>query len=484
MKKVEGAAMKTGKSFKMTMGQYQALLRLNFHAFVVKAFYELNPESTFLDNWHLALIANYLERCRRGELHRLIINVPPRSLKSHIVSVAFPAWALAKNPSAKIMTVSYGQDLAEKFAVECRKIIQAPWYQNIFPTRLVTARPPIRDFETNQGGYRLSSSVGGSLTGRGADLVIIDDPLKAEEALSDTQRDRVNDWFSNTLVTRLNDKETGCIVLVMQRLHEDDLTGHLLDQGGWSRVKLPAIAEEDERHTIEGLFGPYAVRRQAGEALHNKRESLAALAEIRKSVGEWNFAGQYQQSPAPAGGGMMKQSWFKTYKQLPEFRMVFHSWDTANKPGDLNDYSVCTTWGVVKNDLYLIHVYRERVDYPGLKRAVAELARTYRPLTILIEDKASGTPLVQELRYQGVHAIKAYMPKMDKLMRFYSVCPTVEGGFVHLPEKAPWLSVYLHEITSFPKAKHDDQADSTSQALDWFKQRNWGGGVTQREFLL
>ncbi len=181
----------------------------------------------------------------------------------------------------------------------------------------------------------------------------------------------------------------------------------------------------------------------------------------------------------------MKLSWFRTYlPPLPEFDMTLQSWDTANKPGELSDYSVCTTWGISGKNLYLLDVYRKRVDYPTLKRAVAELYQRYRPRTILIEDKSSGTPLVQELRNEGVYAVKAYMPKMDKALRFHSASSTVEGGFVYLPEKAAWLAAYLHEITCFPNAKHDDQADSTSQALDWLKQRYWGKRGTIVEFLI
>ena len=202
------------------------------------------------------------------------------------------------------------------------------------------------------------------------------------------------------------------------------------------------------------------------------------LNQIRESLGEYNFAGQYQQSPAPLGGGLVKADWFKTYSEanLPaKFDMVFQSWDTANKPTELADYSVCTTWGVKENHVYLLQVTRKRLGYPELKRAVREQAEAFGAKTILIEDKASGTQLIQELVHEGVHAVKQYTPTMEKVMRMHSVTATIENGFVHLPEKAAWLGEYLHELTSFPNAKYDDQADSTSQALDWFKQSNKKG---------
>jgi predicted phage terminase large subunit-like protein len=193
---------------------------------------------------------------------------------------------------------------------------------------------------------------------------------------------------------------------------------------------------------------------------------------LREIQGEYNFAGQYQQAPAPLGGGMVKPEWFKTYTeiQLPtSFEMIFQSWDTANKPTELSDYSVCTTWGSKEKHVYLLNVFRKRLGYPELKCAVREQAGAFNPQMIVIEDKGSGTQLIQELVYDGMHSIKRYEPKGDKVIRLSTVTSTIENGFVHLPEKAPWLAEYLHELSIFPKGTNDDQADSTSQALDWFK---------------
>jgi predicted phage terminase large subunit-like protein len=310
------------------------------------------------------------------------------------------------------------------------------------------------------------------LTGRGSDFIIIDDPLKPDEALSDTQRKAVNDWFDHTLYSRLNDKRKGCIILIMQRLHQDDLVAHVLGLESWKVIRLPAVAEEDETHVIQTPYGARHFQRRAGEALHPEREPLNVLNHLREAQGEYNFAGQYQQAPAPLGGGLVKAEWFKTYtaNDLPaKFEMIFQSWDTANKPTELSDYSVASTWGVKTKHLYLLHVYRKRVGYPELKRAVRDQAEAFSPQMILIEDKASGTQLIQELVDEGMHAIKKYEPTMDKIMRMHSVTSAIENGFVHLPDKAAWLGEFLHELTTFPKGKNDDQADSTSQALDWFK---------------
>ena len=333
---------------------------------------------------------------------------------------------------------------------------------------------------TTQNGVRLATSVGGVLTGRGADFIIIDDPLKPDEAVSDIQRKAVNDWYDHTLFSRLNDKRNGVIIIIMQRLHEDDLVGHVSGHGPWKVLSFPAIAEENEVYKIQTPYGPRQFHRRMGEALHPAREPLETLAIIRATQGEYNFAGQYQQAPAPLGGGMIKLAWFLTYTavDLPSrFEMVVQSWDTANKPGELNDFSVGTTWGIKNKHLYLLDVCRKRIGYPELKRVVKEKAEQYKPQTILIEDKASGTALIQELRQENIQGIKCYKPGMDKVMRLHSVTSTIEQGFVHLPEKAEWLAEYTHELTTFPSCKYDDQADSTSQALDWFKQARWHSGI-------
>ncbi len=224
---------------------YRAFCRHAFYTFMHRAFLELNPRTQFLHTWHNELIASKLEACRRGEITRLIINVPPRSLKSHSAAVAFPAFVLGHNPSAQIICASYGQDLANKHSLDCRTIMASEWYRSLFRTRLSPQKQSIQEFLTTQNGFRMATSIGGVLTGRGADIIIIDDPLKPDEALSETQRTAVNNWFDHTLYSRLNDKRTGCIIIIMQRLHEDDLVGHVLEQGGWDLLKLPAIAEEE-----------------------------------------------------------------------------------------------------------------------------------------------------------------------------------------------------------------------------------------------
>jgi predicted phage terminase large subunit-like protein len=450
------------------------LIRQDLYSFFQLAFQE-TCAGVFLPNWHIEKIAETLERCRRGEIRRLIVNLPPRSLKSLCTSVAFVAWVLGHDPRAQIICASYAQDLAEKHARDCRSLMLSPRYRKLFPTRLSPDKLSAAEFVTTAGGFRLATSVGGQLTGRGGDYIIIDDPLKPDEALSDTQRKAVNDWYSSTVVSRLNDKRTGRIIVIMQRLHEDDLVGHILEKDDWTVLRFPAVAEEDEVHRIKTFFGlGREVVRRAGEALHPEREPLEALEKIRQVVGEYHYAGQYQQAPAPLGGGMIKLEWFKRYIEAdkPEhFEYIVQSWDTANKATQLSDYSVCTTWGVKEKRVYLLHVLRRRLNYPDLKRAVKEQIKMIAPNFILIEDRASGTQLIQELRAESFSGITPYEPKFDKIVRMDGASSLIESGSTYLPETAPWLSTFVSELIKFPKGSHDDQVDSMSQALDWIKQR-------------
>jgi len=237
-------------------------------------------------------------------------------------------------------------------------------------------------------------------------------------------------------------------------------------------VSFPAIAEADGVHAIETIWGPRCFTRRPGEALHPAREPLAVLHNIRRTIGEYNFAGQYQQSPAPLGGSLVKAEWFKHYREneRPErFDRIVQSWDTANKACELSDFSVCTTWGIKGKTVYLLGLLRQRLEYPALKRAVREQQNLYRATEVLIEDKASGTQLIQELIADGCHGVTRYQPDCDKIMRLHAQTAMIENGFVHIPESAPWLAEYLHEMTVFPNGKHDDQVDSTAQFLDWFK---------------
>ncbi len=449
--------------------EYHLILRRDFTSFIERSFYELNPQTPLLLGPHIEVIATKLEACRLGRIRRLIINLPPRHLKSHCASIAFVAWYLGHHPAGHAICASYGQDLADKLARDCRTIMMSAWYKQLFTTRLAD-RIAVHDFMTTDLGTRMSTSVGGVLTGRGADLILIDDALKPDEALSESRRKSVNEWFDNTLLSRLNDKTRGCIILIMQRLHQEDLVGHVLEQEPWEVLSFPAIAEQDETFVIESPLGRRSFSRRSGEALHPERETLQTLARIRERMGDYNFSSQYQQNPIPLGGAMVKTDWLRYYErsELPErFDIKVQSWDTANKSTELSDFSVCTTWGRANGQLYLLHVFRQRMNYPDLKRKAKELAHLHRANTTLIEDKASGTQLIQDLQAEHVFGITPYEPPSgtDKIMRLHAQTAWFENGFVFLPRSASWLSDYVTELTGFPGTKFDDQVDSTTQAL-------------------
>lgn len=455
--------------------EYAALLRLDLVAFIERAFYELNPDKIYSPNLHIEALATALEKCRRGEITRLVVNLPPRSLKSHSITIAFAAYLLGHKPSSEIICISYGLDLAEQLARSGRKLMASKFYQYIFPkTKISPDRQAVNDHWTTANGFRMATSTGGTLTGRGGDFIIIDDPQKPDETKSEQYRNSVNGWFDNTVLSRLNNKKTGCIIIVMQRLHQDDLVGHVLQQGDWHVVSFPAIATEEKTHIIESPLGKSTFHRLPGDVLHPDHEPMEVLDRMRRDIGELEFSAQYQQEPLPAGGSIVKTSWIRNYSLRPvHFDRIVQSWDTANKAAELNDYSVCTSWGVAGTCFYLLDVFRQRLNYPELKSAVVTLAKRHEADTVLIEDKASGTQLIQEL--QGIiFGVIPYTPdhKMEKEVRLLAQTSLFEGGNVLLPESAPWRETYVTEITCFPSTKYDDQVDSTSQALDYMRTSN------------
>jgi predicted phage terminase large subunit-like protein len=446
-----------------------ALLRTKLRYFVQKVFYTVFPGSAYLHNWHIDAIVYQLMRVNAGDCPRLLISQPPRSLKSLSVSVAFVAWVLGHDPSRRIIVVSYSSELAAELHRQFRMVIDSAWYRSLFPA-MRPAKDTGAELVTTAGGSRYATTVGGTLTGRGADLIIIDDPLKAEDALSELARKRVNEWYGGTLVSRLNDKDTGRIVLVMQRLHEDDLAGHLLQAGGWHHLDLPAVATEDRDIAIgrTRLF-----RRRTGDLLHPERENRAVLDRIKAETGSLQFSAQYQQRPVPLEGNLIKRDWFRCYEQLPAAGApgyVVQSWDTAMMTGSGNDYSVCTTWRILQNDFYLMDLYRDRQQYPDLRRAVAALAARYNADAVLIEDAGPGMVMLQDLQRDtpnGMPRPIGIKPEGSKADRMAAQSFRIEAGQVHLPADAPWLDDFLLELLAFPHGKHDDQVDSTSQFLKW-----------------
>jgi predicted phage terminase large subunit-like protein len=394
--------------------------------------------------------------------------MPPRSLKSIMASVAFPAFVLGHQPSRRIICVSYSGDLSRKHSNDFRALIESHWYRAAFTaTRIGAFKDSETEIEFSARGFRLATSVGGTLTGRGGDIIVIDDPLKPDDALSETKRSAANQWFANTLLSRLDDKRSGAIVIVMQRVHMDDLTGFVTGQSEeWEILNLPAIAEADE---VIPISDTEIHCRKAGEALSPVREPIAVLENLKIQLGSDAFSAQYQQTPAPPGGAMVKRHWVRRYgEELPphaERLMTVQSWDTASKGGPHDDWSVCTTWILTRRKRwYLLDVWRRRVDYPALKAAVRNLAKQWSARRVLVEDAVTGTALVQELR-ETIWGIVAVKPVGDKASRMAVASAKFEAGQVFLPERAEWLPDLEAELFAFPGARHDDQCDSISQAL-------------------
>jgi predicted phage terminase large subunit-like protein len=443
-------------------------LKTNFAAFIRKTFAAVSPGDTFKPNWHIDAIAHALERVARGELKRLIILMPPRNLKSICASVALPAWLLGHDPTRRIVCVSYAADLAAKLANDCRAVMRSGWYGRTFPaTRIDPKKNSEYEFMTTQRGSRLATSTGGVLTGRGGDIIIIDDPIKPQDAQSEARRKDCIDWCSNTLLSRLDDKVNGTIILVMQRLHNDDLAGYLMQHGGWEILELPAIAELEQ----EVAIGPGRVHRRAiGDVLHPEREPRQVLEQLKIEMGSYDFSAQYQQAPVPPGGNTLKWEWFGFFSDPPPLRdgaKIVQSWDTAWTTSELASYSVGITALIDKTGtISVLDLVRGRWQFPDLQREIIKAARCHDPKSILIEDHASGIGLQQTLKREGFPIIPI-KPKGDKVMRMHAHTATLEAGKVFLRKGAPWLDELRTETLAFPYGKHDDQVDALSQLMTW-----------------
>lgn len=453
--------------------ELRAVLRTDDMAYLMKCFSHLHPGEPPLEPaWHLRAICYRLREAREGRIRRLAVLAPPRNLKSISAAVALPTFMMGHDPTKKIMIASYSLDLARQHSEKCRQIMESGWYRELFPSTRISERGNRQhELITTAGGGCKAVSVGSSVTGFGADLIILDDCMKAEETGSQAARDALFDWYDGTLISRLNDKKRGVVISIQQRLHEDDLPGYLLNKGYESLV-LTAIAEKVE----EIPTGPGRVhRREVGDLLNPAREDHEALEMARRDQGPVKFAAQYQQNPVTPEGNLIRMEWFRTYAVPPERNSCFkviQSWDTASSATPISDYSVCMTWGFWEERWYLLDLYRERVEYPDLKRAVKRLDHLWKPDKILIEHADCGRALAQELRrVDGLHKVVAIRPRLDKQDRLIAQTAELESGKFYLPDTAPWLDALRSELRAFPSGRHDDQVDSLSQFVEFQKLR-------------
>lgn len=438
----------------------------DLYSFLRRGFGVMNPGVKFKDALYLRALCNALERVANGETRRLIITVPPRHLKSQLASVAFPAWLLGRSPGAKIVCASYSASLAEDFGRQTRDLMRAPFYRTTFPaTKIDPTKSSVEEFHTLAKGRRIATSVGGTLTGKGGNILIYDDLMKSDDAESLVKRDSCHTWFRNTAASRLNDPRTGAIVIVAQRLHVDDLIGRLLPSGDWDHINLPAVATEPQ---MLPLGNGAKFNRQVGDLLHEERTDNDELDRIRRQLGSMAYEAQYQQCPVLPGGNLIKREWFRQWDgplDIKRYEAIVQSWDTASVPGLDNDYSVCTTWGLVGKFIDLLDVHRAQYHYADLLRAARTLRSKWQPKLIVVEKTGVGIALGNDLLRDRFNDVQALPPKGDKIQRMALQCAKIEDGQMRLPKSATWLDLFLSEMGEAPNGRYDDQVDSVSQML-------------------
>lgn len=431
-----------------------------------RVFAELYPNTEYVPADYVDLICDHLQRIEQGEFRRLLLAVPPRYLKSTIVTVTFTAWMMGRHPELKVLLASYGQDLASKLARDIRTIVSTPWYRKAFPQfQFGRGKNTEAEFQTTRNGYLKAVSVEGGVTGYGADLIVFDDPIKVADAGSAAVRQRAREYFDQSLFPRLNDKEKGIVLVLQQRLHREDLVGHLQETGTFKLLSLPAVATADENYEMSD--GRTFKRRQ-GEALLPQRDSVESLLAIRRQIGAAAYEAQYQQDPTAIGGGYVDWSWFKPYEErLPrnQYHELVHSWDVAGGVGLTNDYSVGMAFGWTGEAWHLLEIMRGRWVYPDLVERVDLFKRIWRPNIVILERSGIGLPLFQTLQQRN-YPVLGFLPTAGKVARFEGVTERIRDGELLIPREARWLPEFRRELMDFPNATHDDQIDALSQFMN------------------
>ena len=490
--------------------QLQALDRVeceeSLYMFLTQAWKYIDA-SVWRDGWPIEAVAEHLQAVVDGECKRLIINIPPRMGKSTITSVAFPAWTWAQpersptsGPGVQFLMASYANQLVLRDSVKCRRLIESPWYQRLWGDRftLNSDQNTKSRFSNDQGGERLITSVGAAVTGEGGSIIVVDDPNSASEAFSEATIESTIEWWDGTMSTRLNDQKTGAYVIIQQRLAENDLTGHVMerDVGEWTHLCLPMRYESD-RAFVTGI-GWEDPRKEEGELLWPDRFGEKEVENLERSLGPFMAAGQLQQRPEPAGGGIVKREWWKLWEETsyPPMDYIIASLDTAYTTKTNNDYSAISIWGVFTTDanavanrildsdgrpmyfdrtynetaprLMLMHAWQERLEFHDLVEKVAKTCKALKVDKLLVENKAAGISVSQELRRlygnEGF-AVQLSDPKsMDKLARLYSVQHLFAEGMVYAPDKV-WAEQVITQVGQFPKGKHDDLVDTVSMSI-------------------
>lgn len=462
--------MTTPKNPGEDMEGFFSILRTDFPSFVEKAFGYVHQGEPFRNGMHIELLCNWLISVSTGDCRRLIINMPPRTLKSFITSVCWVAWELGHHPSKSFIVVSHSQSLARVLADQTRRIMVSDWYRAVFPgTRLREDFNLVLHFQTDRGGARLAVSMETGITGQGADVLIIDDPIDAEDSTYEARRKKVNQTFDTAIQSRINNRAEAAIVMVGQRLHEDDLSGHLERKGSFEKLVVPLIATEAVSYKVGGFKWP----RPAGDVLDpdsNTPEEVNLLIQ-ENSAGD--FEAQYQQNPVPPDGEHIDVGWFPRFKEIPRSaRSCIMSWDLAQQVSEASNFSVCEVFRTDWKCHYLEHIWRGKLVFNSLVEVTEGLIEKFKPDAVLIEDAALGTALISVLEDKGHKPIIIPRPSDSKLVRLNKHIAKLKRGDVILPENRPWLGAFLAELQRFPYGRYDDQVDAFTQFLSWLKEKS------------
>ena len=456
------------------------LTKTNFLCFAERVFYTLNPGQEYVWGEYLMAMADALGQVERNATRRLLVTIAPRTLKSILMNVAWSAWLLGHNPRLRIISVSYSLDLSHHLSFQTRRVMESDWYRRIFPNVLDPKGLSKDEIRTRKLGFRMATSVGGTLTGRGGDIIIIDDPISANDAFSSAVREATQDWFSSTLMSRLDNPKTGAIVVVSQRLHTDDIPGRLIAAGGWTHLDLPILAPKEQTVRISDDL---TWTRVPGDPLHPSRMDRAQLQQLKKELSPEVWEAQYMQRPSPPGGFIFKLDEFKTYK-MPVFKptlfeAVVASVDTGISTLKTADYTAATVWGIKGATVYLVHAERDRLSFNEQVALVERLSVRYQLKRTIIEQAAGGQLLIEELRRRGRNDIINYNPRGDKLTRAHAATAKIHQGLVAVPSVQPtWYEAFMAEVAAFPNGKNDDWVDSMTQFLHCLNFGLQGIGLT------
>lgn len=447
----------------------------NLIDFTQAAWHILEPAEVFVRGKCLEAICEHLEAVTSGLINKIIINVPPGCMKSLLCNVFWPAWEWGpkKLMHNRFLCASYKRELSSRDSRKMKILVMSDWYQRRFGQVVIAKDKRAKmSFENTKGGFREACAID-SLTGARAHRVILDDPLNVKQAASDAELLSAEGTFLEAVPSRIVSEHNSAIIIIMQRLHERDTTGIALKKElGYEHLMLPMEYESDRKCRTKIGFQDW--REKENELLFPERFSQNYVDGLKKSLGEYAYAAQAQQRPAPRGGGLIKDAWWGWYDLewdddfqtiTNRFDYIIQAWDTAFKVGEENDFSVGITFGVTKNGVYLIDRYRDKVAYPDLVRDVKKGAEKYRLKLLLIEDKASGQSLVQSLKAETLLPIKAVKISTDKVSRLNAVSSYIETGKVFLPRNSNWVNNFMCEIGSFPAAAHDDQVDALTLGL-------------------